>query len=230
MTTRQLRRQTHDQSTRFDMAHLKLHSSGHLTLHSTGHLKLWSESTTYNSQFAENVYWGGDAVNEHSIWDLTTQQIIDLIDSAIANYADYGGGMITGGLVGISAGNDWHGWAVGWVHARGTIYEIYAVTGTFSSPKGTLQITTGPPYSSTWSTSESFYKVGTGSTKPTGDPQGWSGNIVSNGTSNQTINNQALQRYVWIACESTKWYGLGNEADSPRGRETSLSLINLVES
>lgn len=193
---------------------------------------LWSEIANYSSSFDSNVFWAGDASIEISTADITGSEIVTLINDAISNYVSSSGSG-SKGTIGVYADYGGVGWTDGHAFAQGVIYEITVGAGeTFGTPTGDLTVTASgytPPLHSPWDTTGCTYKIGTGNSKPTGDPRGWSGNIVAAGTSGQTIQDEALSRYVWICCAISPWSGQTTDLSTPRGMQTTLTISDLKE-
>lgn len=213
------------------MAHLAKKSNGHLLKKANGHLVKWS-APTYSSAYNSTIYWTGYEEVEIPVADITGAEIVTLVNGAVANYvADTG--VSVGGLIGISASYARAGWTQGNVFANGAIYKITVQAGrTFGTPTADLTLTSDgftPPFQMPWDTSGCTYIVGTGSAAPTGDPRGWDDNIVTAGTSSQTLQDQALQEYLWICCLITPWGGLSTDESTPRGMQVELSISDLKE-
>ena len=175
--------------------HLKLSASGHLKLHSSGHLKLWT-ATTYTLNLVSTVEYAGDIFRSGSDYAAKQNEAIAAMASCTPNF---------GGSVVYLGASDNGASAL----SNGYIWEVVPLGGaSFGSPvAASIVILCGnytPPYHA--ATSDGYGFVGTGSSVPTGIPRTWGKNLWT-GSSNATLTNVSVQRYIWWGCDLSSWSG-----------------------
>lgn len=210
------------------MSHLKRHASGHLTLHASGHIALYVP-ISYSAVVQPSPYWSGYATVNIPVSTITGEQVATLVSAAISNYAfvtNYSSPPAPN--INISASFGGIGYTSAFVEHYARIWRIVPSSGIFGSPVVASIVMQGsifaPPYQSEWPSTGCSFRVGTGSSSPTGDPRGWAANLFSGGVASSTQYNVSLSEYVWCSFDVSPWSGQADDLRGDGGRGLSGSV------